>query len=143
MQITGGADLAEPFAVAQEERVHPGALLVIDEANPGKLKLSHGEYDCKVAGVVSGAGGVNPGLTLSQDGVFDEGKNLALSGRVYAMADASNGAIHPGDLLTTSGREGHAMKATDRDRSHGAVIGKAMTSLEEGTGLVLVLVNLQ
>ncbi len=143
LQITGGADLAEPFPVAQVERVQPGALLVIDEANPGQLKLSDSEYDCKVAGVVSGANGVNPGLTLSQDGVFEKGKNLALSGRVYAMADASNGPIKPGDLLTTSGREGHAMKATDRDRSHGAVIGKAMTSLEEGTGLVLVLVNLQ
>lgn len=143
LQITGGADLAEPFEVMQEEKIQAGALLVIDEENPGKLKLSESEYDGKVAGVVSGAGGVNPGLTLSQDGVFDEGKNLALSGRVYAMADASNGPIQPGDLLTTSGRAGHAMKATDRDRSHGAVIGKAMTSLDEGTGLVLVLVNLQ
>jgi hypothetical protein len=35
------------------------------------------------------------------------------------------------------------MKATDRDRRHGAVIGKAMTGLESGEGLVLVLVNLQ
>jgi len=35
------------------------------------------------------------------------------------------------------------MKATDRDRSHGTVIGKAMERLESGRGLVLVLVNLQ
>ena len=35
------------------------------------------------------------------------------------------------------------MKATDTERSFGAVIGKAMTRLDEGTGLVLVLVNLQ
>jgi hypothetical protein len=35
------------------------------------------------------------------------------------------------------------MKATDPDRSHGAIIGKAMTRLDSGTGLVLVLVNLQ
>jgi hypothetical protein len=35
------------------------------------------------------------------------------------------------------------MKATDRDRAFGATIGKAMTSLEEGRGLVLVLVSLQ
>ena len=38
---------------------------------------------------------------------------------------------------------GHAMKADDRSRAFGATIGKAMTSLEEGQGLVLVLVNLQ
>lgn len=35
------------------------------------------------------------------------------------------------------------MKASDRDRSHGAVIGKAMEPLSSGKGLVLVLVNLQ
>jgi hypothetical protein len=35
------------------------------------------------------------------------------------------------------------MKVTDRDRAVGAVIGKAMTALQDGTGLVLVLVSLQ
>jgi hypothetical protein len=68
---------------------------------------------------------------------------VALSGRVYCWADAATGGIEPGDLLTTSDTPGHAMKATDPLRSHGTIIGKAMTSLDEGTGLVLVLVNLQ
>jgi hypothetical protein len=68
---------------------------------------------------------------------------VALSGRVYCLADASHGPIEPGDLLTTSDNPGHAMKATDPDRSHGAVIGKAMTPLAEDQGLILVLVNLQ
>jgi hypothetical protein len=54
-----------------------------------------------------------------------------------------NGAIEPGDLLTTSNIPGHAMKAADQARWPGAVIGKAMSSLNEGEGLVLVLVNLQ
>jgi hypothetical protein len=35
------------------------------------------------------------------------------------------------------------MKATETDRTQGAILGKAMTSLEAGTGLVLVLVALQ
>jgi hypothetical protein len=35
------------------------------------------------------------------------------------------------------------MKASDSDRAPGAVLGKALTSLPEGKGLVLVLVNLQ
>ena len=35
------------------------------------------------------------------------------------------------------------MKATDANLSDGAVIGKAMSSLDEATGMVLVLVNLQ
>lgn len=37
----------------------------------------------------------------------------------------------------------HVMKVTDYERAHGAIIGKAMTSLDKGEGLVLVLVNLQ
>ena len=96
-----------------------------------------------MAGVVSGAGGINPGLTLTQEGVLEGGQNVALSGRVYALATAANGPIKPGDLLTTSEVAGHAMKATDFVRWQGAVIGKAMSSLEKGEGLVLVLVNLQ
>jgi len=36
-----------------------------------------------------------------------------------------------------------AMRATDRERRDGAVIGKAMTPLATGKGLVLVLVTLQ
>jgi hypothetical protein len=35
------------------------------------------------------------------------------------------------------------MKVTDHARATGAVVGKAMTALEKGKGLVLVLVNLQ
>jgi hypothetical protein len=143
VEITGGSDLAEPFPMAEGREVPVGALVVIDDQNPGHLKLSDRAYDHRVAGVVSGAGGVNPGLTLRQENLLEGGTNVALNGRVYALADASNGPIVPGDLLTTSAQPGHAMKATDPGRSHGAVIGKAMSSLEKGTGLVLVLVNLQ
>jgi hypothetical protein len=66
-----------------------------------------------------------------------------MSGRVYVRCSAEKGAIHPGDLLTTAGAAGCAMRARDEGRSHGAVLGKAMTALDHGTGLVLVLVNLQ
>jgi hypothetical protein len=143
LTITGGADLAEPFLVSDSGEVPKGALVVIDRENPGQLELSHRPYDRRVAGVVSGAGGLNPGLTLNHTTLAEKGVHLALSGRVYALAVCCNGAIEPGDLLTTSSTPGHAMKATDRERSHGAVIGKAMSPLEEGRGLVLVLVNLQ
>ena len=62
---------------------------------------------------------------------------------MWCKVDAGFGAVKPGDLLTTSPSAGHAMKAGDAWRRAGAVIGKAMTSLEDGRGLVLVLVNLQ
>ncbi|MHC4323887.1 MAG: DUF1349 domain-containing protein [Planctomycetota bacterium] len=141
--IRGGADLAEPFLISDKKEIPKGSLMVIDENNPGRLKLSNHPYDKRVAGVVSGAGGLNPGLTLSQKGIIDNGVHVALTGRVYALADCSNGPIKPGDMLTTSAIPGHTMKATDRERSYGAVIGKAMSSLEKGRGLVLVLVSLQ
>jgi hypothetical protein len=140
--ITGGSDLAELFDVSGAQ-AEPGALLIIDASRPGQLTISTRAYDTKVAGIVSGAGGVNPGLTLHQAGVMEGDTHVAIAGRVYVKATAINGAIEPGDLLTTSDVPGHAMKATDADRSHGAIIGKAMTGLDSGTGLVLVLVNLQ
>ncbi|MDH3890706.1 MAG: hypothetical protein OEV49_06445 [candidate division Zixibacteria bacterium] len=142
LELLGGADLAEPFAMSGGE-VPAGALVVIDDQNPGRLKLSDRAYDTRVAGITSGAGGVKPGLTLSQKDVFEDGQNVAINGRVYCLADASYGVIKPGDLLTTSDTPGHAMSATDRDRAYGSVIGKAMSPLDDGQGLVLVLVNLQ
>jgi hypothetical protein len=143
LELTGGSDVAEPFEMTDGEELPAGALVVIDENNPGRLRLADSPYDARVAGVVSGAGGVNPGITLSQKGLNEGGQNVAISGRVYCLADAGYGAIKPGDLLTTSATRGHAMVASDRDRAYGAVIGKAMSSLGSGTGLVLILVSLQ
>jgi hypothetical protein len=143
LEVTAGSDLAEPFDTEVDVTVEPGSVMVIDAANPGRLKMSGRSYDTGVAGIVSGAGGVKPGITLQQEGVLEGSSLVAIAGRVYCKADARGGPIQPGDLLTTSDVKGHAMKATDRERSHGAIIGKAMTALTEGTGLVLVLVNLQ
>jgi hypothetical protein len=142
--IEGGADLAEPFKITSgENEVPQGAVVVIDDQNPGHLKMSEQAYDTRVAGVVSGANGIKPGIQMQQQGVLEGGKNVALTGRVYVHADASNGAIHPGDLLTTSQTPGDAMKVTDHARAAGAILGKAMTGLSEGQGMVLVLVTLQ
>jgi len=142
--ITGGADLSEPFTMAEIlGKVEPGSVMVIDPDNPGSLTLSGRPYDPRVAGIVSGAGGVNPGLTLSQQGVLDGGQQVALSGRVYVRVSTENGAIIPGDMITTSTIPGIGMRASDREKSFGAVVGKAMTGLDEGEGLVLVLVGLQ
>ena len=142
LAITGGADVAEPFQMS-DQGIAKGSVVIIDDAHPGKLKLSERAYDRRVAGIVSGANGINPGLSLSQHGALEGGQNVALSGRVYVQADASHGAIQPGDLLTTSDTPGYAMKATDYAQAQGAILGKAMSGLSEGKGLVLVLVTLQ
>ena len=117
--------------------------MVIDEDHPGRLKRCEAPYDTRVAGVLSGANGIHPGIALKQNGVLDQGENVALSGRVYVLADAQSAPIKPGDLLTTSDTPGHAMKVTDHARAQGAILGKAMSSLSQGRGLVLVLVTLQ
>jgi hypothetical protein len=140
--IRGGADVAEPFEFSTDHMA-PGSVVVIDDEHSGKLKLSVSAYDSRVAGIISGANGVNPGISLHQEGVMDGSQNVALSGRVYALADATFGAIKPGDLLTTSDTPGHAMKVSDHGKAQGAILGKAMTGLKAGRGTVLVLVTLQ
>jgi len=145
LQITGGSDLSEQFEISgPEECVQPGMVVCIDPSRPGKLMVSGRAYDKKVAGIISGAGDLRPGMIMAQEGsAADGGQAVALTGRVFCRADASGGSIEPGDMLTTSETPGHAMKVTDYSRAQGAVLGKAMTSLESGKGLVLVLVTLQ
>ncbi|MCA9254315.1 MAG: hypothetical protein KDA33_01700 [Phycisphaerales bacterium] len=140
--LDGGADLSEGFCV--DETARPGMVVAIDPSRPGALRTANTPYDVRVAGVISGAGGVKPGLRMGQaDTIADGDHPVALTGRVFCWCDAdANGPIEVGDMLTTSATAGHAMRASDRDRAFGATIGKAMTPLERGRGLVLVLVNL-
>jgi hypothetical protein len=142
LEITGGADFSEPFLI-KESNLEKGSVVVIDPENPGRLRLSTQAYDTRVAGIVSGANGIKPGIQLRQEGVIEGGESVALTGRVYVRADAAYGAIEPGDLLTTSDTPGHAMRVTDHGRAQGAVLGKAMSRLNEGKGPVLVLITLQ
>lgn len=144
LEITGGSDLSEQFDVDAHEQIQPGMVVSIDPANPGKLVVSTEAYDHKVAGIISGAGGVMPGMLMSQSGSLADGQYpVALTGRVYCLADASHDPIRAGDLLTTSSTPGHAMRVIDAVKARGAILGKAMTALAGGKGLVLVLVSLQ
>jgi hypothetical protein len=139
-----GADLAENFEVGGTTGVKPGLVVSIDPRNEGKLVVSDRPYDRRVAGVISGAGGIEPGVLMGR-GISISGAAypVALSGRVYCWVDALNGPVRPGDLLTTSSTPGHAMKVTNHSKAQGAIIGKAMGQLDRGTGLVLVLLALQ
>ncbi len=146
LQINGGSDIAEPYNVTplDGEAVKPGMVVSIDEKSVGTLKVSTIAYDRAVAGIVSGANGIKPGLTLTQTGTVADGEHpIANVGRVWCYVDAdAGGAITAGDLLTTSATPGHAMRA-DAGRGNGAILGKAMSSLDKGKGMVLVLVGLQ
>jgi len=105
------------------------------------MRVCDPDYDRRVAGVVSGAGGYRPAVILN--GQLGAGVPVALMGRVFCKVDATAAPIEAGDLLTTSATPGHAMKAVDEARIAGTVLGKAMGSLASGQGLIPVLVTLR
>lgn len=140
VQLTG-ADCAEQFDAAQAAWLEPGTVVVIDER--GALAECGEAYDRKVAGVVSGAGECRPGVILDA-GPSRKGRvPVALVGKAYCKVDAGLAPIEVGDLLTTSGTPGHAMKATDANKAFGAVIGKALRPQRQGQGLIPILIALQ
>jgi hypothetical protein len=86
-----------------------------------------------------------PGVLASRQGLDVSGKEIpvAMIGIVPAKASAENGPIQRGDLLVSSGTPGYVMRATDRQRFVGAVVGKAMQPLDSGTGVIEIAVTLQ
>jgi hypothetical protein len=148
--IGGGADLSEGFDIRPPDPglphvlVEPGTVVCIDPEHPGQLARCERSYDRTVAGIVSGAGGVQTGMRMGQAGSIADGESpVALTGRVYVKADATGGPIVPGDLLTTADLPGYAQRVSEHNRAVGAILGKAMTGLDKGQDLVLVLVSLQ
>jgi hypothetical protein len=101
-------------------------------------------YDPKVVGVYS----VRPAvLGADKNGETEVGLNeipIAIVGIALAKASAHNGAIVPGDWLTTSEMAGHAMKAKPVAVNGvsiypaGTILGRAMEPLLEGVGTIKV-----
>jgi hypothetical protein len=141
---TGGADFAESFEVVGTKSTYePGDLLIIDQSKDRRLAQSYQPYSTLVAGIYS----TKPGVLATPHDItstqVDAEVPLAVVGIVPCKASAENGRIHRGDLLVSSSIAGHVMKGTDRSRMLGAVVGKALSNLESGTGLIQVLVTLQ
>lgn len=140
--LSFGGDVAEVFPSA-EDVVPKGSVMCLDPRQPGSLRVAAQPYDRRVAGVVSGARDYRSGLTLRGLAPVRRGVSVTLSGSVYCLASAVNGAVRVGDLLTTSAVPGHAMRASDPGSSQGAILGKAMEDLPGRSGLILVLASLQ
>lgn len=135
-----GADYAESVAAAgSHENYEPGDVLVIDENADRQVALSSEPYATNVAGVYS----TKPGIIGSQHEMGEYPENeipVAMVGIVPCKVSTENGPIHRGDLLVTSSTPGVAMKGTDRTRLAGAILGKAMQSLEAGSGVIEIMV---
>jgi hypothetical protein len=131
----GGADFAELLPAV--EGLEPGDVLVVSA--DGRLARSTQAYQPTVVGVYS----TRPGFVGGQpvEGELEGHIPLAVVGVVPVKASAENGPIKPGDLLTSASIPGHAMKATDL--KIGTIIGKALEGLNEGTGVIKMLVMLQ
>jgi len=139
--VLQNADCAEEFDIASVEEAEPGTVMVLDES--GHLRPSSEPYDKKVAGVVSGGGDLKPGLILDNQPGKNNRLPIALLGKTCCKVDTRYSPIEVGDLLTTSSTPGHAMKATDPVRAFGSIIGKALHSLNSGTGMIPILIALQ
>lgn len=129
-----GADYAEELPAGAE--VSAGDCVVLDD-DACVVRCAR-EYDTRVAGIVSGAGGLRPAFVLDRQ---VDGVPIALMGKAYVRVDADRGPVRVGDLLTTSATPGHAMRVDDMARATGAMIGKAMSGLSSGRGMVKVFVS--
>lgn len=154
--FTGPADFAEMMSVVGEkEQYAPGDVLVIGPQ--GQLTQATAPYATNLAGVYSTKPGFVGDTEITEKGVevYERGEAgqtripVALMGIVPVKVTTENGAIQPGDLLTTSNTPGHAMKASPVVINDielylpGAILGKALERLEKGTGVIEVLVTLR
>jgi hypothetical protein len=135
------ADFAEDFSVQAKEPVEPGTVMVLGQ--DGLLRSCEKGYDRKVVGVISGAGDYRPALVLDRQKSAQGRSPVSLVGKVYCKVDAEYGPVEVGDLLATSPTPGYAMKVSNPTLAFGAVLGKALGSLDSGRGLIPILVSLQ
>lgn len=135
------ADCAEDFNIGTDIAVEPGTVMVLGEK--GALFPCRHAFDKRVAGVVSGAGEFKPGIVLDKQDSKNNRQPIALLGKVYCKVDAQYGSVEIGDSLTTSPTPGHAMKVGEPLAALGAMLGKALSPLQEGQGLIPILIALQ
>jgi hypothetical protein len=137
----GAPDFAELMATEGDAVAYePGDVLVISTEFDRAIARSSEPNSALVAGVYS----ENPGFVGSPDvmeGQREDDIPVAVVGIVPCKASAENGPIHRGDLLVTSATPGHAMRA--ESPAPGTILGKALESLDAGTGVIQVLVTLQ
>lgn len=113
--VYNNPDVAEKIPSTQS--LEEGDLVVVDEQSNNHVVRATSPYQ-NVVGVMS----PNAAMVIGNwRGGFD-GYNIALLGRVAVKISMENGPIKAGDPLTSSSKEGYAMKAT----SSGRIIGYAL-----------------
>ena len=134
-------DICENFLSDGTDQSPAGTVMVASD--DGSSSACATAYDRRAVGIVSGAGELQPGITLGAKRGAQSTVRIAMVGTVYCRVDADLGPVTVGDLLTTSPTTGHAMKAADSARFAGAVIGKAIGARQSGQGLIPVIVMMR
>jgi len=123
------ADVAERYEA--DAQYDAGTVVVF--GGDKEISMANGEYDHRVAGVISSA----PAFMMNKDAGDDATHPyVALMGRVPCKV---TGTIKKGDLLCTSSMAGHAMAG---EAKCGHMIGKALEDFDGEAGVIEVLVNL-
>jgi hypothetical protein len=138
---TGARDLAENYQ--SDTDLEPGDVVCLD-TDQDKIAVSEKSNDPLIFGVIS----TQPGFLLNTQRDPGEIKlfPVALCGRVPCKVVDENGPIKRGDLLTSSSIPGHAMKSSPINMGDenlfrpGTIIGKALSGLESGKGIIEIFV---
>jgi hypothetical protein len=139
-----GSDFAEALpARGDKTGYEPGDVLIVSTEAPGSVEKASQPYDARVAGVFSTRPGMLGANKNGATRVDPDDLPVAIVGVVPTKVSTENGAVQVGDLLTTSGTPGYAMRCTDRLRCIGAIVGKAMEPLGNQKGVIKVLVMLR
>jgi hypothetical protein len=161
-------DIAEGFPSAHQ--LEKGDVVVaIGDMEIGRTARP---FDTRVVGIVS----TSPNIVFNFDGASNEYSSiggltdfiipedlapLTLAGRTPVKVTDENGAIAPGDLLTTSSKPGYAMKwslveftgtetqkelaekLNENERRRNSILGKALEPLDVEESKIMALVTLQ
>jgi len=151
-EFTGGNGYSCVFKVndASTASPHRGSLVAVDPFEPGSLRVAELSLDDCPVGVIageatlgsawqSGDAAITVGKVSADPGLY----RVVVMGRAVVDAEAISSPIKTGDQLVCSPFDGHVMSAAalNGPLSTGTVIGKALESLNSGTGQLLILVQ--
>jgi hypothetical protein len=111
-----------------------------------EVEIANKAEDTRVCGIVDepvASANALRDLHGSQVDTSLVGQMVTLGAYAHCKADATNGAIAAGDLLTTSSTPGHVQKVSEGAVPAGAIIGKALGPLKKGKGIIPILVSHQ
>lgn len=130
-------DVVVVTGVASESVIGDIPVFTVRKANSAESAGVVGIVDRRYAPGDSGRARMEEGPAAPGEYV-----GVATMGAFQAIkVDAAYGSIQPGDLLVSSPTPGHARRADNP--AVGTVIGKALDSLDEGKGVIAVMVTLQ